>query len=197
MAWRYRATNITSVLPAGVRYTGLMPTKKRNSTFQPHETARAAALAGTPLASFGERSAAFAVDFFLVLITYIPVELARQYLLLSLRHQKLDLRVEFNFHELGNLVWLVLYFGLIVWKTNGFTPGKRLLRIRVVSLVHDRVTLWQSVERALGYGASFLELGTGFFQYFIHPNRCCVHDRIAETIVVKERRQTAGASLAE
>ena len=170
-----------------------MPREKRNTTFQPHETARAAALAGTPLASFGERLAAFAIDFFLVLITYIPVELARQYLLLSLRHQKLDLHVEFNFHEVGNLVWLVLYFGLIAWKTNGSTPGKRLLRIRVVSLVHNKITLWQAVERALGYGASFLELGTGFFQYFVHPNRCCVHDRIAETIVVKDRGQLAVA----
>jgi uncharacterized RDD family membrane protein YckC len=169
-----------------------MPKKKRNSTFQPHEAARAAALAGLPLASFGERAAAFAIDFFLVLITYVPVELARQYLVLSLHHQKLDLHAEFNFHEVGNLVWLVLYFGLIVWKTNGFTPGKRLLHIRVVSLVHTRITLWQAVERALGYGASILELGTGFLQYFIHPNRCCVHDRIAETIVAKDRGQLSG-----
>jgi len=170
-----------------------MPRQKRNSTFQPHGTAQAAALAGIPLASFRERVAAFAVDLFLVLITYVPVELARQYLVLSLRHQKLDLHAKFDFHEVGNLIWLVLYFGLIVWKTNGFTPGKRLLRIRVVSLVHERVTLWQSVERALGYGASVLELGTGFLQYFIHPNRCCVHDRIAETIVVKDRGELAAA----
>jgi uncharacterized RDD family membrane protein YckC len=47
--------------------------------------------------------------------------------------------------------------------------------------------MWHSVERALGYGASALEAGFGFLQYFIHPNRRTVHDRIAETIVVKER----------
>jgi hypothetical protein len=45
------------------------------------------------------------------------------------------------------------------------------------------------VERALGYGASALEGGFGFVQYFIHGNHCCVHDRIAETIVVKEPRK--------
>jgi hypothetical protein len=33
-----------------------------------------------------------------------------------------------------------------------------------------------------------LEGGFGFVQYFLHPNHCCVHDRIAETIVVKEQR---------
>ena len=48
--------------------------------------------------------------------------------------------------------------------------------------------LWQSLERALGYGASFLEGGFGFLQYFIHRNRQTVHDRIAETIVVDESR---------
>jgi hypothetical protein len=49
------------------------------------------------------------------------------------------------------------------------------------------MTLWNSLERSLGYGASFLEFGFGFLQYFIHPNRCTVHDRIAETIVIKDR----------
>jgi uncharacterized RDD family membrane protein YckC len=50
------------------------------------------------------------------------------------------------------------------------------------------LTLWQSVERALGYGASFLEGGFGFVQYFFAPNRRTVHDRIAETIVVQDPR---------
>jgi uncharacterized RDD family membrane protein YckC len=68
----------------------------------------------------------------------------------------------------------------------GQTLGKRIFRIRVVSLVHPQLTLWQSIERALGYGASMLGGGFGFLQYFVHPNRCCVHDRIAETIVVKD-----------
>jgi len=168
-----------------------MARDKRNRTFEPHGMSRAKALAGVPLASFGQRAAAFAIDFFLVLVTYIPVELARQYLILSWRHQKLDIHVKFDFHEVGNVIWLVLYFGLIIWKTNGLTLGKRLLRIRVVSLESSQISLWQAVERALGYGASVLELGTGFLQFFSHPNRCCVHDRIAETIVVSERNRIA------
>ena len=83
--------------------------------------------------------------------------------------------------------WPVAYFALATFAGNGSTPGKRLLGIRVVSLVHDRITLWHCVERALGYAASFLEAGFGFLQYFTHPNRQTVHDRIAETIVVRAR----------
>jgi uncharacterized RDD family membrane protein YckC len=66
-----------------------------------------------------------------------------------------------------------------------------LLKIRVVSVTHEHLSVWHSVERSLGYGASILEGGFGFLQYFIHPNRQTVHDRIAETIVIKVERRTA------
>lgn len=62
------------------------------------------------------------------------------------------------------------------------------MKIRIVSLVHERMSLWHSIERALGYGASALELGFGFLQYFIHPNKQTVQDRITETIVIKQRK---------
>jgi uncharacterized RDD family membrane protein YckC len=81
----------------------------------------------------------------------------------------------------------VLYFGIVTWSGRGRSPGKRWLKIRVVSLVHRHLGLWHSMERALGYGAAALELGFGFAQFFIHPYRRCVQDRIAETIVVTER----------
>ena len=32
-----------------------------------------------------------------------------------------------------------------------------------------------------------VEAGFGFLQYFTNPNHCCVHDRVAETIVVREQ----------
>jgi len=81
----------------------------------------------------------------------------------------------------------VLYFGVLLWWGKGRTPGKRLMRIRVVSIVHRHLTFWHSVERALGYGAAALEGGFGFVQFFIHPYRRCAQDRLAETMVVTER----------
>lgn len=80
----------------------------------------------------------------------------------------------------------VLYFGILLWRGKGRTPGKRLMKIRVVSIVHRHLTFWHCIERALGYGAAALELGFGFLQYFIHPYRRCAQDRLAETIVVTE-----------
>jgi uncharacterized RDD family membrane protein YckC len=81
----------------------------------------------------------------------------------------------------------ILYFGILLWKGKGRTPGKRLMRIRVVSIVHRHLSFWHSVERALGYAAAALEGGFGFLQFFIHPYRRCAQDRLAETMVVTER----------
>ena len=169
-------------------YIVFVKASMRAGLFDPHETARVESLTGAPLASFRRRGAAFAIDFFFVLVSYVPVEIARQFVVLTLQHRKLEIHVEFDFQYPGNVIWLALYFGLWVWRTNGLTPGKRLMRNRMVSLTHAKITMWQAVERALGYEASMLEGGFGFVQYFLHPNHCCVHDRIAETIVVKEQR---------
>ena len=167
--------------------TTAAPEKKlaRGNVYTPHATDRMEALAGLPLASFWARATAFLTDMVVVLVAYIPVMWLIKWLAVG-RRTDAHIDITWDFHEWSNVVFVLLYFGLTLFWGNGRTLGKRLLRIRVVSLVHERITFWQAIERALGYGASFLEGGFGFVQYFTHPNRCCVHDRIAETIVVKD-----------
>ena len=148
------------------------------------------ALEGRELATFGARAAAIAIDFViagaLFLLVVYPIALLLR--AAGLWTPSTDVVLKLNFF--GNwysVAWLVLYFGVTTCLGKGQTPGKRLLRIRVLSLVHERMGLWHSIERALGYGASVLEFGFGFVQYFLHHNRRTVHDRIAETIVVRAR----------
>ncbi len=160
--------------------------RKPSTHFDAHESDRLKALAGAPLATFCARAVAFALDLGVVLALYVAVNLPAAFERRA-AHPEEGLTVHFNpFHGLWGLVGLVLYFGLLTWLGRGRTPGKRLMRIRVVSTAHERLSLWQCVERALGYGASALEGGFGFVQYFLHRNRRTVHDRIAETIVVAE-----------
>ena len=150
---------------------------------------------GAPLASFGRRAFAFALDlaigWILFMVLLVVVLLMSPMLARQLRGNAVpgeDPAFGLNFFENWySVLWWVAYFGLATYFGNGRTPGKRLAGIRVVSLIHDRLSLWQSIERALGYGASALELGFGFIQYFVHPNRRTVHDRIAETIVVVDK----------
>jgi len=160
---------------------------RRSEVYDPHETDRMRELEGLPLASFKARAAAFAVDFLVCFTLFasaliLGASIARRFGLVPKEH----INLQFDFEHWYSLVLLVVYFGLSNYWGNGRTFGKWLLKIRTVSIVHERLTLWQSFERALGYGASFLEFGFGFVQYFIHPNRRTVHDRIAETIVIRE-----------
>jgi uncharacterized RDD family membrane protein YckC len=162
-----------------------------------------ASLDGIELADFYQRALAFMLDVLLafVLLTMVLfVSGLAKWAFHSAHGDTSHLDIQLSFHsETGRIltetVVPVLYFGLSVWIGNGRTLGKRALGIRVVSLVHGRMSLWHSIERALGYAAAALEFGFGFLQFFIHPNRRTVQDRIAETIVVKEkslRRHMAG-----
>ena len=162
----------------------------RLRTFDPHPPHRVAELRGLPLASFARRGAALAIDFILAGLLFLPVSLlvGRALLALGILDGSHDVLLELKFfHNWYSVVWLVLFLGASNHLGNGRTLGKRLFGIRAVSLLHERLRGWQALERALAYGASALELGFGFVQYFIHPNRQTVHDRIAETIVVDER----------
>jgi uncharacterized RDD family membrane protein YckC len=163
-----------------LRQLGRLP---RNTTLG-DASERRGALQGAPLAPFSRRAAAWFLDLSLISAATFLVELVE-----AAVQRDESIQLHFNpEHSIRDAVLLVLYFGLLTFWGHGQTPGKRLFKIRVVSLTHSHLSLWHSVERALGYAASALEAGFGFWQYFIHPDRQTVHDRIAETIVVDERR---------
>jgi uncharacterized RDD family membrane protein YckC len=79
----------------------------------------------------------------------------------------------------------LLYFTISFYLCKGQTIGKYLRRIKVLSLYHEHLGLWHSIERSLGYFASALEGGFGFIQAYWNPNRMTLHDKIGETIVVE------------
>lgn len=152
-----------------------------SEVFHDSHAARLRAVEGLPLATFPARAMALAVDGLLLLALLLLVRLPWA----VSGAQSGTLTFVFDVERIWDLLAIVAYFGLFTWLMGGQTPGKRLLRIRVVSVTHDRLTPWQCIERALGYVASTLELGFGFYQYYLDPNRQTVHDRIAGTIVVK------------
>jgi uncharacterized RDD family membrane protein YckC len=156
--------------------------------FQTQNIPWQAKLQGMQLASFRSRALAFLVDLVLVVfLLALPGAWAQWHGPATGR-----LSLSFEFGGIGSILLALTYFGLSTYLGKGRTVGKYLLGIRVVSLVHSHMSLWHSIERALGYAASSLEAGFGFFQFFIHPNRQTVHDRIAETIViVSPRRKVA------
>ncbi len=96
---------------------------------------------------------------------------------------------------LSSLLGALFYFALFTWRWNGQTPGKRLLKIRVIRLNGRKISLWASFERVSGYTASASLLLMGFFQYYWDRNRQTTHDKITETIVVDISDETTRAIL--
>lgn len=153
--------------------------------FHMHETSRMLALEGLPLAAFWQRFLGYLVDIAIALVLWVPLEFSvRRYLL---HEERIDLK--WDFHEIGNIVVMLLYFAISNYFGNGRTFGKWIARTRIMSLTSERLGVWQSIERALGYGAAILEGGLGFAQFFWDHNRMCAQDRLAETIVIDTRKQ--------
>jgi uncharacterized RDD family membrane protein YckC len=162
------------------------PSKLTRRTFHTHASPRVHALEGLPLATFWQRALGYWFDLLFAVVLWAPAEWAwRRFVL----HEQ-DINMKFDFHEVGNIVIAVIYLGLANYLGNGQTPGKWIARTRAVSLTNERMGRWQSVERALGYGAAVLEGGLGFLQFFWDRNRMCAQDRLAETIVVDVRRRS-------
>jgi uncharacterized RDD family membrane protein YckC len=161
------------------------PSKQRRS-FHAHGASYADALNGLLLATFWQRLLGYLVDVLVAVMFWWPLEFSWRYFVL---HQQ-KIEMSWDFHEAGNIIVMVLYWGLANYFGNGQTPGKWVARTRAVSLTSERMGPWQSVERGLGYGAAVLELGLGFLQFFWDPNRMCAQDRLAETIVIDVRKPT-------
>jgi hypothetical protein len=90
--------------------------------------------------------------------------------------------------DLGlGLGWSSLYFTafLVLWQ--GQTPGKRLTGVRVLRLNGAPITWWMAFERFGGYAAGLATGLLGFLQIYWDGNRQAIHDKVAETVVVKSR----------
>jgi uncharacterized RDD family membrane protein YckC len=159
--------------------------KLNRNKFQPYSSERINSLKDVPLASFPARSIAFIIDFIIVVIILILTELPA---IINEAAKGINTKHEINPFHGWSILAFVFYSGLLTYFFKGQTLGKMIMRIKIISLTHDHLSLWHSIERSLGYGASILEGGFGFIQYFIHPNRQTVHDRIAETIVISVKK---------
>jgi uncharacterized RDD family membrane protein YckC len=77
---------------------------------------------------------------------------------------------------------------LLFWVTRQATPGKMLMRLRVVDAVTGGTPpLPRLVVRYVGYIVSSLPLGLGYLWMLWDPRRQCWHDKLARTLVVRDR----------
>ena len=91
---------------------------------------------------------------------------------------------------LREIIVAYIYFGLF-FRFRSQTPGKRLLRLKVVDLKgkKSRLSWYQCFERAHGYAASALFASLGFLQVLWDAEGLTMHDKIASTTVIKLPRE--------
>jgi uncharacterized RDD family membrane protein YckC len=149
------------------------------------------------LATVRRRFAAFLLDWIFLILIYFFIIFILSLFNMSISninvHGIFEVELEMTNTPAYGVTFLKFLLGLLpvfyfvtsfyFWK--GQTLGKYFLRIRVISLYHERIGLWHCIERSLGYFASALEFGFGYIQAFWNPNRMTLHDKIGETIVIK------------
>lgn len=157
---------------------------------------------GQTLVPYYSRILAFTIDAVLICLFYIFLQITMQLLGFQVKSVHLSGFTHINF-ESENLTdtakFIIrclmvsiptLYFTLTTYYLNGQTFGKKICRVQVISIYHANIPFWHCLERSLGYVASTLELGLGFIQAMWNHNRMALHDKIAETIVVRKIEQT-------
>jgi uncharacterized RDD family membrane protein YckC len=88
------------------------------------------------------------------------------------------------------LVSLILTFGYEVYFVGRFagTPGKLLLRLRVVRADFSRLTYGRAAIRFFGKMLSDLTMYIGYIMVGFDPQRRALHDYIADTRVIKREQ---------
>ncbi len=84
-------------------------------------------------------------------------------------------------------VFITYYsYQLFFWTALGATPGKLILKLRVVDAKGREIRFLRSLLRTLGYVVSLCTFCIGFFHILLDPFAQGLHDKIAGTYVVYE-----------
>lgn len=158
------------------------------------------------LASIGNRFLAIAIDHF---IQYLTIFLAAWFFLSIAGYTSSDVvdapetllteAPKWTIAILIILLFLVFagYFVLFEWLWNGQTPGKRLLKLRVIRDDGRPVTLWESIARNLlricdaAPGFVLPVYSIGLITIFMSNRDQRVGDIFAGTVVIRERSDEA------
>ena len=86
------------------------------------------------------------------------------------------------------------YYWYFWTRQNGQTPGKSVMKIRVIKKDGSPIKDADAVIRFVGYYVSAVFVGLGFFWAISDANHQGWHDKLANTYVVKANSEAPGVS---
>jgi uncharacterized RDD family membrane protein YckC len=141
-------------------------------------------------AGFFLRAVASVIDDVIVMTVSFALTFGALYVLYAIFHPGPSFGESFSGGLIQTVnVLAVLFTGIpyyigFHWRY-GATPGKRMLRIRVVRELDDgSLSLGRSAARYFAQALSTLPFGAGYLMAAFDPKRRALHDRIAGTVSV-------------
>ncbi|RZL49795.1 MAG: RDD family protein [Pedobacter sp.] len=134
-------------------------------------------------ASFDQRLMATAIDYFLLLVCYVVIVLIF-YIFIDQKLFRIGTAVLFLLLvPVAKLVYAIFAEA----SNKQATIGKRLMDIKVGDMYGNRLDLVTSFARNIAKILSTLPVFIGYFFCFFNKKQQCLHDVIANTLVVKQR----------
>jgi uncharacterized RDD family membrane protein YckC len=133
--------------------------------------------------SFDQRATAAVIDWFMVTFAcVIPTFVIS----LFITNQIIGLGMAFSLLVIIPIVNLIYHIVMEGSPKQG-TYGKQILKIRVCDMQGEPITKSHAAGRNFAKVLSVLTLGIGYLYCFFNKQQQCLHDRVADTLVVKDR----------
>ncbi len=133
-------------------------------------------------AGFWPRLAAFVIDGFIVGFV-VRVMFPIEWNFWDIRRFWLFFFLGATYYFLSALLTVVYHAAFWTWR--GQTPGMMLLNIKVLRGDGSRISFGYALLRYVGYIVCGLMLGIGFLWIIWDARKQGIHDKIADTVVVK------------
>ena len=134
--------------------------------------------------SFDQRLLASVLDWFILFGLFVVIA----FIVVLLFIQDKETRIIVSFSILGAIpLAKVIYHIVMESSAKQATYGKQMLRIRVVDLNGDRISTGMAISRNLLKLLSTLPFCLGYVIAFFNKKQQCLHDMLANTLVIKDR----------
>lgn len=134
-------------------------------------------------AAFDQRLLASAIDYFFITMGYLVLVLI-SFIFITGK----EARIAAGVSGLPFLPLVKLIYGSIAEAgPKQATAGKAIVNIKVTDLMGNRLQLGQSFVRNVSKIVSVIPVFFGYLFSFLNRKHQCFHDRIADTLVIKDR----------
>ena len=133
-------------------------------------------------AAFDQRLVADVIDHLIVLAGYL-IFMLMVYVVTELHTFRIIAGVSF----LGAGFVRLIYGGIAEASPKQATIGKRVMDLKVTDLMGNRLTMANSIGRNFARIVSNITLGVGYLYCFLNKKQQCLHDVMADAVVIKQR----------